>query len=425
MKKAIFTNLICIALVVFFSGTSLKAQILPCGSCGGTAFTLTMQPVSISTNGMGNVVSADLEVFFTNNFVIDFELITVPFVLGYNTTNVPSLTDVDAVAFPGVWDQGCTFPANCRLELGLAAISPAKTFPMPAGPTYDMKYQLDHTGNGDLALHPVQLMPVGVTTRIMTISMTFDGTQAFQITNAASPDFLIRPENFLIFHGECQDPDPNILNQWGFVNQFGGQLLINCFDSQNIPATSNLPLELIDFEGEVFDRYNELYWTTLSEQNTQWHVIERSGNPVEEAFIEIGRVPAAGNSENVLEYSLQDENPLYESYYRLKTVDFDGSISMSDVILLKRDAEANDLSTVLVFPNPTADEVTVKLELRGTADVTLEVVDVLGRLLETQIYPEHQGLFQKELSLENYPPGSYFIQVDTGSGFFVEKVVKQ
>ncbi len=227
------------ALVALFPFPEVQARVLPCGSCepNGKAFTLTVQPIAITNNSAGNTTSAQLEVRFANHFSADLDLVTVPFAIGSNSSNVSSLTDIDAVAFAGVWDQSCSFPGNCRIEVGLSPITPAKVFPVDSGRSYDFIYRMDHTGLGSSLLHPVQTIPVGGDVAIMTIDLTFDGTQAFQIDDSAGSDFLIRPENFLIFYGSCQDPDPTVLNRWGFEDFFGHQLLVDCFDSTAIAAS--------------------------------------------------------------------------------------------------------------------------------------------------------------------------------------------
>jgi hypothetical protein len=51
-----------------------------------------------------------------------------------------------------------------------------------------------------------------------------------------------------------------------------------------------LPVELISFWGNPIEDYNKINWETASEQNTKWHIVERSDGIA--PFSEIGRKPA-------------------------------------------------------------------------------------------------------------------------------------
>ena len=94
---------------------------------------------------------------------------------------------------------------------------------------------------------------------------------------------------------------------------------------RNVSVTrmSALPVELISFEGKKQTNSNMLYWSTASEYNTNYFIIEKSVDGVE--WSGIGQVPSAGNSTQKLDYSLEDKDVSQViNYYRLHQYDIDG-----------------------------------------------------------------------------------------------------
>ncbi|MFK8006976.1 MAG: hypothetical protein AB8H03_11415 [Saprospiraceae bacterium] len=85
---------------------------------------------------------------------------------------------------------------------------------------------------------------------------------------------------------------------------------------------------------------NFLTWSTKSESNNQYFVIERSINGID--FERAGKVNAVGNSTKVNEYSFADlnKNKKYTRYfYRLVQLDFDDTESFSHVVVLIRNSD--------------------------------------------------------------------------------------
>lgn len=85
---------------------------------------------------------------------------------------------------------------------------------------------------------------------------------------------------------------------------------------------------------------NFLTWSTKSESNNQYFIIERSINGID--FERAGKVNAVGNSTSVNEYSFADlnKNKKYTRYfYRLVQLDFDDTESFSHVVVLIRNPE--------------------------------------------------------------------------------------
>ncbi|MBK8341356.1 MAG: hypothetical protein IPK99_15840 [Flavobacteriales bacterium] len=92
-----------------------------------------------------------------------------------------------------------------------------------------------------------------------------------------------------------------------------------------------LPMELISLTAVSNTDHILLEWITASETNTDLFILDRSADGAQ--FTEIGRVPAAGNSQSTLHYAHRDEAPLIGlNYYRLSEVDRDGNLRRSSTV---------------------------------------------------------------------------------------------
>ena len=182
-----------------------------------------------------------------------------------------------------------------------------------------------------------------------------------------------------------------------------------------------LPVELISFWGNPIEDYNKINWETASEQNTKWHIVERSDGIA--PFNEIGRKPAAGFSNTVLNYSLLDEAQLQMSYYRLRTVDFDGKEQLSKTILIKREM-LNVFAVQSIYPNPGNGIVTVNFSTPSSQLVTITMYDELGKLVKNEVITTNSGFNQTQIDLRNFAASMLVFVMDNGSEKIYRKLIK-
>jgi hypothetical protein len=173
--------------------------------------------------------------------------------------------------------------------------------------------------------------------------------------------------------------------------------------SQTIILPLNpLAVEYLSFTGEQELEQDLLTWETASENNTSHFIVEHSTNGSE--FFELGMRDAAGSSTATNYYSFTNKKPATgNNFYRLKLKHLDGTISYSNVILLQRQvAESN----IAVFPNPTADLVTVTIS-GGTSskNTNVHIYNVNGAIMHSTVILNSAGSTQIDLS--NWPPGIY------------------
>jgi plastocyanin len=106
--------------------------------------------------------------------------------------------------------------------------------------------------------------------------------------------------------------------------------------SGSFTASGTLPVQLINFKvAAVFNKVL-LSWNTVSEQNTAYFSIQRSIDA--KRFIEIAQVRSAGTSSAIKQYSYTDNNADTKQYfyYKIITVDADGSQTQSPVVMFKK-----------------------------------------------------------------------------------------
>lgn len=223
------------------------------------------------------------------------------------------------------------------------------------------------------------------------------------------------PENLTPLTGQScvNDGDMGIKRTYTVVN---GQSETVSFVWESCELS--LPVELADFSGEAMAKYNRLYWTTAREENVQWHILERS-NSGQNNWQEVARTRGESLATEEQGYSLDDEAPPATSFYRLRSVDYDGSESISPILMLERGNES--AAAISAFPNPAGDQLNVVLSRReaGTADLVLFAAD--GRTVLSDNRRLDAGPTNLSFNLANVSPGIYFLR----AGEQVLRVVRQ
>lgn len=97
-----------------------------------------------------------------------------------------------------------------------------------------------------------------------------------------------------------------------------------------------LPVELNEFSVvHVDSRFNKIKWSTLSELNNDYFILERSIDV--NNWESISKIKGFGNSNTIQNYDFEDHTYFKKdmNYYRLKQVDFNGAFKYSQTITVK------------------------------------------------------------------------------------------
>jgi hypothetical protein len=182
-----------------------------------------------------------------------------------------------------------------------------------------------------------------------------------------------------------------------------------------------LPIELLYFNATPVKDAVLLTWTTASETNNDYFVVERSSDALN--FHSIGTVRGAGNSIQLLNYRMYDREGLGGIiYYRLKQVDYDGKFAYSKIIPVR--FEFN--SSFSVYPNLVSQnnfEITIHQENRkGPVDITL--YSLTGILIaEEKKLPEPNAINYTFNLDKPIAAGYYILKVNSAKGSNTEKII--
>ncbi len=182
-----------------------------------------------------------------------------------------------------------------------------------------------------------------------------------------------------------------------------------------------IPVELVEFTGKSHKTMNILSWKTASEHNTSVFEIERSFDG--QAFVQIGKTKAAGESSTPQYYSFSDDNSsqtvgkIY--YYRLRIVDKDGSEKLTNVLAL---SDVSKLS-MTIFPNPFDKTLTLSLQSLENEKISVSLTDLSGKIFyQKDVQIDKSGVFV--LPTESLPSGLFFIKILSKNEVLLNKIMK-
>jgi hypothetical protein len=173
-----------------------------------------------------------------------------------------------------------------------------------------------------------------------------------------------------------------------------------------------LDVELVSFEGINSEDKITLTWSTASELNNKGFELERSLS-VENNFESIGWIEGHGNSmfPNSYFYDDTDVKTGIVYYYRLKQLDYNGSVSYSKVIAVKTSEEDLSLS---IAPNPFSGSTNITYELKDKSNVMLEVFNATGQrisILYNGIQEKGKYAYKFNTQSSRYSTGIYIARL--------------
>ena len=189
------------------------------------------------------------------------------------------------------------------------------------------------------------------------------------------------------------------LDDLSFIQTNVCTLTKQVFVQVNHPA----PVTLLHFTADWKTARQEeglVYWQTSAEINSRFFEVQRSLDGIH--YITIATIPAAGNSNTLLNYSTNDiypstvVNSLF--YYRLKLIDLDGRYSYSAVASIRRNVY-NPSGPVSV--SPTGNSIIVH-QVKS-----FYLYDASGRKMKEVI---HTGNALFEISTSHFAAGMYFYE---------------
>ncbi|MCG8330408.1 MAG: T9SS type A sorting domain-containing protein [Chitinophagales bacterium] len=165
-----------------------------------------------------------------------------------------------------------------------------------------------------------------------------------------------------------------------------------------------LPIELLTFKGRQQSNSLLLEWSTATEINNDYMLIEHATDG--RHFTEIGKVAGAGTSTTIQHYSFKHEQAVNGiNYYRLKQVDYDGKFTYHHIIPVTFEGGAGIVS---IFPNPANDRLNIQLSVWTEGELSMQILDKKGRIIEEEQQPASNIISMDVHTLQS---GMYFLRI--------------
>ncbi len=141
-----------------------------------------------------------------------------------------------------------------------------------------------------------------------------------------------------------------------------------------------LPVRLAQFGVAKEGATAKLAWKTTSEVNASHFEVLRSGDA--RTWAKIGTVAATGGENIIGRYALTDGSPVRGlNFYRLKTVDLDGTSELSHIV--SADFSKGAAEAAFVYPNPTSGSIRFSNSLDLNRVKSVSVTDIRGYVVYT------------------------------------------
>ena len=192
--------------------------------------------------------------------------------------------------------------------------------------------------------------------------------------------------------------------------------LPNVIDGTDIP----LPLDFLDLTGVFENDKVTLTWITDNEIDNDRFEIEKSVDG--EVFEVIGTEQPLNNINIRNTYTFTDNNPQFgANYYRIRQVDFDGSSTTTNIIVVFAETVAFEFT---VYPNPVSDELRIRTNF-STPEMDVEIISLSGQRVHTARYEQDASVDEIKIDTKDYPSGIYYVGIRTGEVTHQFKLVKK
>jgi subtilisin family serine protease len=192
-------------------------------------------------------------------------------------------------------------------------------------------------------------------------------------------------------------------------NQYGYGILNTLAAIQVYP----LPVELTSFNAVYADGQVNLEWITSTEINNLGFEIQREDQ--NHSYTTIGFVEGKGTTTSNNHYSFVDQDfSSGKNYYRLKQIDFDGTFSYTDEVLVDI-TSATEFSLSQNYPNPFNPSTKVNYTIPQKSNVKMKLFDILGNEIKTLLNEEvESGVHSLSVDMNGYSSGIYLIKLIAG-----------
>ncbi len=233
--------------------------------------------------------------------------------------------------------------------------------------------------------------------------------------------YLLTTKQMQTVGGICFNGIMHAMDLWGGSSGQGLKLM----EQYNIMGDCStlllfdavVPVEFNSFKAENINNKVNIEWVTSTETNNSGFEIERSGKRKTNSkmnWVEIAFIEGNGTTSEFNNYNFTDivEKPgIY--FYRLKQIDFNGTVTYSDEIDITVE-EPNSFLLMQNFPNPFNPSTTIRFTTPVQTKVEVSVFNSLGEKVAQIINAElSEGYHEFNFNASNLSSGIYFYRIKT------------
>lgn len=183
-----------------------------------------------------------------------------------------------------------------------------------------------------------------------------------------------------------------------------------------------LPVKLVSFNAQAEGIKSKISWVTGSEINVNHFKIERSIDA--KNFVTVGKINPQANNNATKSYTFTDFSELLNGtiYYRLKSIDNDGSFSYSDVrTVVFKSTKKYEVS---VFPNPVQNGENIRVNILSAiaGNASLSIVNALGQRVLLNNTTVKEGSNALLVNTAKLSKGMYYLVVSISGTEAIQKI---
>ncbi|UEG49589.1 T9SS type A sorting domain-containing protein [Ferruginibacter lapsinanis] len=200
---------------------------------------------------------------------------------------------------------------------------------------------------------------------------------------------------------------------------------VNCTDescnwSMRFLGIGVLPVTMGSFEVLKMTGYNALRWITVNEQKTDHFEMLRSSDGI--TYQNIGKLTASHNRNGYIYTFADNAMPDGINYYKIKTVNKDGTYELSEIRKINNSSATFSLS---VRPNPAKNNITVSVTNAENGNGKFIITDGVGRKLAITEKLLKAGKNQFDFDISTYNAGVLYIKFIDKNGVTVTQPINK
>lgn len=195
--------------------------------------------------------------------------------------------------------------------------------------------------------------------------------------------------------------------------------LASCYFPAAVLAVNELRLS-----GSFNNGSARLTWKVNNDTQFDYFEIQRSDDGSD--FATIGRINSQSAGQGNQPYSYDDVQVGFGNakFYRIRQVTEQGARFYSNITKINFSSRIQSVSKAM--PNPFSSAITINVELKAEANISLRLTDNAGRLVALKNYKGNTGMNKLNLDkLAALQPGLYILETMVNEETIREKIIKQ